>query len=82
MAELLARFVSAFRRGIEGELAAMHASAKAFEIPLTRGEDLGTLRYSFERVGIPIVEWVDGTPLAVPLEEVGAYRRHARRSRV
>lgn len=48
MAELLARFVSAFRRGIEGELAAMHASAKAFEIPLTRGEDLGTLRYSFE----------------------------------
>ena len=48
MAELLARFVSAFRRGIEGELAAMHASAKAFEIRLTRGEDLGTLRYSFE----------------------------------
>jgi uncharacterized protein (DUF58 family) len=40
------------------------------------------LRYRFERVGIPVVEWTDGTPLAVPLEEVGAYRRHARLSRV
>lgn len=48
MNELLARFVAAFKRGIEGELAAMHASAEAFEIPLSRGEDLGTLRYSFE----------------------------------
>ena len=48
MSELLARFVSAFKRGIEGELAAMHAAAEAFEIPLVRGEDLGTLRYSFE----------------------------------
>ncbi|HEY5948420.1 MAG TPA: AAA domain-containing protein, partial [Kofleriaceae bacterium] len=48
MAELLARFVSAFKRGIEGELAAMHASSEAFEIPLARGEDIGTLRYSFE----------------------------------
>ena len=46
MAELLARFVSAFKRGIEGELAAMRASAEAFEIPLTRGEDLGALRYA------------------------------------
>ncbi|HEY5927933.1 MAG TPA: AAA domain-containing protein, partial [Kofleriaceae bacterium] len=48
MAELLARFVSAFKRGIEGELAAMRAAAEAFEIQLVRGEDLGTLRYSFE----------------------------------
>jgi hypothetical protein len=48
MRELVARFVSAFKRGIEGELAAMRASADAFEIPLARGEDLGTLRYSFE----------------------------------
>ena len=48
MVELLSRFVSAFQRGIEGELAAMHAAAEAFEIPLARGEDLGALRYSFE----------------------------------
>jgi AAA domain len=48
MADLLARFVSAFKRGIEGELAAMHDAAQAFEISLARGEDLGTLRYSFE----------------------------------
>jgi hypothetical protein len=46
--ELLARFVAAFKRGIEGELAAMRASAQAFEIPLARGEDLGALRYAFE----------------------------------
>jgi hypothetical protein len=48
MAELLTRFVSAFRRGIEGELAAMHAAAEAFEIALGRAEELGALRYSFE----------------------------------
>lgn len=45
---LLARFVSAFKRGIEGELDAMHAASEAFEIPLSRGEDLAALRYSFE----------------------------------
>jgi hypothetical protein len=45
---LLPRFVSAFKRGIEGELEAMHAASEAFEIPLARGEDLGTLRYTFE----------------------------------
>ena len=48
MKDLLARFVAAFKRGLEGELAAMHASAEAFEIPLLRGEDLGSLRYRFE----------------------------------
>ena len=48
MAELLARFVAAFKRAIEGELAAMRDSAEAFEIPLARGEELGGLRYSFE----------------------------------
>lgn len=50
MSELLARFVSAFKRGIEGEVAAMQASSDAFEITLARGEDLGALRYSFELV--------------------------------
>ena len=48
MTELCARFVAAFKRGIEGELAAMRDSAAAFEIPLARGEELGQLRYSFE----------------------------------
>ena len=38
MSELLARFVSAFKRGIEGELKAMRESSAAFEIPLTHGE--------------------------------------------
>ncbi len=48
MAELLARFVAAFKRGLEGELAAMHASAEAYEIALSGGEDLGGLRYRFD----------------------------------
>jgi len=45
---LLGRFVSAFRRGIEREVAAMHTSAGAFELTLTGGEELGALRYGFE----------------------------------
>jgi hypothetical protein len=46
--ELVARFVAAFKRGIEGELAAMRESTEAYEIALGRGEDLGALRYAFE----------------------------------
>lgn len=48
VSRVLGQFVAAFRRGIEGELAAMRASSEAFEIQLTRGEDLGAQRYSFE----------------------------------
>ena len=46
--ELLGQFVAAFRRGIEREVAAMRGSAETFEIALTRGEELGALRYGFE----------------------------------
>ncbi len=48
MTELLTRFVSAFKRGIEGELKALRDASAALDIPLARGEDLGGLRYSFE----------------------------------
>ncbi|HEY1558510.1 MAG TPA: AAA domain-containing protein [Kofleriaceae bacterium] len=48
MAELLARFVAAFKRGVDGELAAMRDAAAASDIPLARGEDLGAQRYSFD----------------------------------
>src|SRR5262245_52235315 len=48
MMELVARFVAAFQRGIEGEVAAMRESAEAYEIRLTNGEHLGTLRYRFD----------------------------------
>jgi uncharacterized protein (DUF58 family) len=41
----------------------------------------GALRYEFERVGVPVAEWREGVPLAGPLEEVSAYRRHARIAR-
>jgi hypothetical protein len=47
-ADLLGRFVAAFQRGIEGEVAAMRTTAAAFEVTLTRGEELGALRYGFE----------------------------------
>src|SRR6185295_7710048 len=47
-AQLLARFVAAFQRGIERELEAVRQSADAFEIALGTGEDLGDQRYSFE----------------------------------
>src|SRR5690349_22863454 len=48
MTELVAKFVAAFKRGIEGEVAAMRDAAEVFEIPLTNGEHLGTQRYSFD----------------------------------
>ena len=40
------------------------------------------LRAHYERVGVPIVEWRAGTPLAARVEEVTAFRRHARHARV
>ena len=47
-AELLARFVAAFQRGIDGEVAAMRTSSDGFELALGRGEQLEAQRYSFE----------------------------------
>ena len=38
-------------------------------------------RARYESAGVPVVEWHEGVPLAVPLEEVGAYRRYARPAR-
>ena len=49
MVDLLVRFVAAFKRGIDGELAAMRDSAQLSEVALERGEDLGAQRYSFAR---------------------------------
>ena len=36
------------------------------------------LRWRYERVGVPVVTWREGVPLAVPLEEVNAFRHLAR----
>lgn len=47
-AALLARFVAAFKRGIEREVAAMRASSDGFELPLAGGEPLDAHRYAFE----------------------------------
>ena len=40
-----------------------------------------SLRARYERAGVPVVEWLDGVPLDVPLEEVAAFRRYARPAR-
>ncbi len=34
-----------------------------------------SLRFRYERLGVPVVEWTDGTPLAQVIEEVSAFRR-------
>jgi len=39
------------------------------------------LRARYERAGVPVVEWRDGVPLNMPLEEVAAFRRYARPAR-
>ena len=36
------------------------------------------LRWRYEQVGVPVVTWREGDPLAAPLEEVNAFRRLAR----
>jgi uncharacterized protein (DUF58 family) len=41
-----------------------------------------SLRKHYEAAGVPVVEWVDGEPLNVVLEEVTTFRRHARPVRV
>ncbi len=54
-------------------------SASSFELPhrlwrLSRD----ALRWRYEQVGVPVVTWREGVPLAVPLEEVNAFRHLAR----
>jgi uncharacterized protein (DUF58 family) len=36
------------------------------------------LRFGYERLGVPVVEWKEGEPLAAAIEEVIAFRRSAR----
>jgi uncharacterized protein (DUF58 family) len=36
------------------------------------------LRWRYEQVGVPVVAWREGVPLAAPLEEVNAFRHLAR----
>jgi uncharacterized protein (DUF58 family) len=40
------------------------------------------LRAEYATAGVPVAEWRDGEPLAAPIEEVTAFRRHARLARV
>jgi uncharacterized protein (DUF58 family) len=38
----------------------------------------GALRWRYEQVGVPVVTWREDEPLAVPIEEVNAFRHLAR----
>jgi uncharacterized protein (DUF58 family) len=51
----------------------------AYRLWLLRRE---TLRSRYLRLGVPVVEWREGTPLQAALEEVMTFRRHARVLRV
>jgi hypothetical protein len=46
--DLLDRFVAAFTRGIEAEIAALSGQSETFQIRLSGGEELGSSRYSFD----------------------------------
>jgi hypothetical protein len=39
-----------------------------------------SLRFRYERLGVPVVEWTEGQPLAHAIEEVSAFRRLPRRA--
>jgi uncharacterized protein (DUF58 family) len=39
-----------------------------------------SVRFGYERLGVPVVEWKEGQPLAQAIEEVTAFRRFARRA--
>jgi uncharacterized protein (DUF58 family) len=79
-------------RGRGFDLAIIEVSPLAFVDPLPGpGGELafrlwrlwrGALRYRYERLGIPVVEWHDQQPLIGALEEVRSFRRHARTLRV
>jgi hypothetical protein len=50
----------------------------AHRLWLLRREEL---RSRYLRLGVPVVEWREGVPLQAALEEVRAFRRHARVAR-
>jgi len=61
------------------EPAASESEALASRLWLLRRQ---ALRARYERAGVAVAEWREGTPIAVALEEVTAFRRSARHMRV
>lgn len=80
MSELLAKFVAAFKRGIEGEIEAVQSASTTSEVTLANGEDLGALRYTFEATNDKLTVGTACTLLAprgeqrVTIERVDAAR--------
>jgi uncharacterized protein (DUF58 family) len=50
----------------------------AYDIWILRRD---ALRHRLQRAGVAVAEWRDGAPLQAPIEEVRAFRRHARVAR-
>jgi hypothetical protein len=42
----------------------------------------GAVRYRYELMGVPVIEWREGMPLAAAIEEVRSFRRYAGRPHV
>jgi hypothetical protein len=42
----------------------------------------GAVRYRYELMGVPVIEWREGMPLAAAIEEVRSFRRYAGRRHV
>ena len=78
-------------RGRGFDVAVVEISPVPFAPPgLTPEAELGhriwrlrrdALRSRYRRLGVPVVSWEDGVPLAAALEEVGSFRRRVVRSR-
>jgi uncharacterized protein (DUF58 family) len=65
------------------EVSPIELLAPASDVPAPLAQRLwrlsrDALRWRYEQVGVPVVTWRDGTPLAAPLEEVNAFRHLAR----
>jgi len=65
------------------EVSPLELLAPAAEAPSSLAHGLwrlsrAALRFRYEQLGVPVVTWRDGVPLAAPLEEVKAFRRLAR----
>jgi uncharacterized protein (DUF58 family) len=65
------------------EVSPLEATAPPAEDPLELAHRLWrlsreTTRWQFEQLGVPVVSWRDGVPLAAPLEEVTSFRHLAR----
>jgi hypothetical protein len=54
------------------------SSSSSSAYPALRRSKRDALRTKYASLGVPIVEWREGVPMEAVVEEVRAFRRHAR----